>query len=124
MPQSLREQKIKKLSSALFAKKISFDELPCIGTDKNSIDWEAVTKVFRSVDKKCTDEKAENMGLVVTDLHKPAASRGGIILFGKNRLREFPDAIIRCVCFLGTTKGNAEVLDHAELDAYPILAFE
>jgi ATP-dependent DNA helicase RecG len=81
-------------------------------------------KIFDTADKKITEHKAAELGLLVTNTLTTGASRGGIILFGTNRLQDFPDALIRCVRFLGTTKGNPEILDHTELDTYPILALD
>jgi len=72
------------------------------------------------VNKKITDESAEDLGLLVSQANKLVPSYGAIILFGTNRLRIFPDLIIKCVRFLGLNKTN--VLDHVEIISYPILA--
>ena len=47
---------------------------------------------------------------------------GGVILFGSDRLRHFPDAWIQVGRFKGTDR--AAILDHAELKTAPIWAIE
>ncbi|MFH1832066.1 MAG: helix-turn-helix domain-containing protein [bacterium] len=106
----------------LYTKKISFDEISYGQAKTNALDWDVIKKLFEQVDKKITERKAEDLGLLVTHASKTSPSFGGIILFGSNRLRVFPDAIIRCVRFIGTNK--AHVLDHIELDSYPVLALD
>lgn len=114
------DQMLEKLR--LFSKKIYFDEMPIAGQKIEDLDWECIKKLFTNNNKKITETKAQDLGLVVTHGKNMLPSRGGIILFGKNRIRSFPDAIIRCVRFLGTTK--ATVLDHSEMTDYPILALD
>jgi ATP-dependent DNA helicase RecG len=106
----------------LLAKKISFDETPHPRATKDDLDWNVIKKAFSLVGKKITEHKAENLGLLVRHAGKTCPSSGGIILFGLNRLQTFPDAIIKCVRFIGTNK--AQILDHLTITTYPIFALE
>jgi ATP-dependent DNA helicase RecG len=106
----------------LYTKNISFDELACQKMTYHDLDWQTIKEVFAQAQKKITDVKAENLGMLVSHAGKLSPSNGGIILFGSNRTDLFPDAIIRCARFLGSTK--AEILDHLDIDAYPTHAIE
>lgn len=108
-------------SLKLFAKNISFDQLPYIH-EKSELDWDFINKVFSKVNKTVTEHKAEVLELITKHSGKKFPSLGGIILFGTDRTRIFPDAIVRCARFLGTDRTN--ILDSADIESYPILALE
>lgn len=108
-------------SMKLLALNLSFDELPYTH-GKTDLDWDALKKEFKKVNKKVTPQKAKNLGLITEHSGKDFSSNGGMILFGKERLRKFPDAIIRCSRFLGLDK--AHIHDHADYDSYPTQALE
>lgn len=106
----------------LYTKKVSYDELPYAQAPITALDWPIIEKLFQTVGKNITNTKAEDLGLLVTRANKTSPSFGGIILFGLNRHKVFPDAIIKCVRFIGINKAN--VLDHIEINAYPVYALE
>ena len=110
-------------SLKLFAKNISFDQLPYIH-ENGELDWDFINKVFSKVNKKVTEHKAEGLELITKLKHsgKKFPSFGGIILFGTDRTRIFPDAIIRYARFLGINRTN--ILDSIDIETYPILALE
>lgn len=108
-------------SLKLFAKNISFDQLPYI-YEKSALDWDFINKVFSKVNKKVTELKAEGLELITKHSDKKFPSIGGIILFGIDRTRIFPDAIVRCARFLGTDRTN--ILDSTDIESYPMLALE
>ena len=58
-------------------------------------------KLFKKIRRSITPQNAETLGLLTRHAQKTYPTNGGIILFGKNRLSSFPDAIIRCARFLG-----------------------
>lgn len=105
----------------LLAQYKSFDELPYIH-EKSELDWDVINQSFRKVGKEITHEKAELLGLIAKHGGSAYPSYGGIILFGKDRLRIFPDAMVRCARFLGISK--AHIHDHADITSYPILALD
>ena len=106
----------------LYAKKITFDEIAYPIENIDSLDWIAIKELFRESNKRITESKAEDLELLVNHFGKLCPSMGGIILFGKKRLKIFPDAIMRCVRFAGYDK--SKVIDHLEIDDYPIYAIE
>lgn len=105
----------------LLAQNKTYDTLPYL-YEPIELDWDAIDKEFSKVDKKVTPEKAELLGLITKHHGNNYPSYGGIILFGKDRLRYFPSAIIRCARFLGVTK--AEILDQLDITSYPTLALD
>lgn len=109
-------------SLRLFTKKISFDEIAYPQAKAETIDWIAIRECFNRVHKEMTLHKAEDLGLLVKIADTLVPSFGGIILFGSNRSRIFPDAIIRCIRFLGENK--AKVIDHSDIVTYPVFALE
>lgn len=103
----------------LLATNTSFDELICPKATQKDIDWNAVQKAFKK--KEITPQEAKNLGLL--DANNPScATNGGILLFGENRSKFFPDTVIRCVKFAGETNGHS--LDHRTIDSPPIKAID
>lgn len=99
-----------------FAKNKYFDETPFIGGKVSDLDWDAINDSFNQVHKKVTMPIAESLGLVIKNGNAELPSYGGILLFGKNRLKIFPEAIIRCARFLGNTR--IDFLDTADFKDY------
>ena len=87
-----------------FARNVFFDELPYVTGSKDDLNWEIINLLFRSVKKEINEENVQNLGILVNHNNKIVPSFGGIILFGKNRLKLFPESIIRCVRFAGNTR--------------------
>ena len=108
-------------SLRLFAKKMTFDEVPFFGKI-DLIDMQSIKNSFKEVNKTITHKKLEDLGLVVTHMGDQYPSNGGIILYGTNREKDFPDAIIRCAKFIGTDK--AHIHDHMDIKAYPTIALD
>lgn len=104
-----------------YAENRTFDELPCASESKNDLDWEAIKQAFQHNGKAITNQRAEDLHLL-TSIGSPCLTNGGVILFGRNRERKFPDAVIRCIRFLGTTRSKS--LDHITITSYPVLALE
>lgn len=105
-----------------FAKNVYFDELPHLQGKTSDLDWNVINELFSRVNKKITDKNAYNLGLLTQHGTKELPTMGSIILFGINRLKLFPEAIIRCARFLGTDKNN--LLDQADIETYLPLALE
>ena len=93
---------------------ISFDELPVIKGKKEDINWELMKNFFSKKRKKIDISKAENLGIIKEYMGKKYPTYGGLLLFGKNRIKFFPDITIRCVRFSGNDKDK--VLDHRDID--------
>ena len=104
------------------AENITFDELPIIKAKKEDIDWDLLKQIFKKKRKKIDMNKAENLGIIKKHMGKKYPTNGGILLFGKNRIKYFPDINIRCVRFGGNDRDK--VLDHYDIDVSLPLAIE
>lgn len=98
------------------AENVSYDELPHILSNEKDLDLEFILKLFKIAGKKIDKSKLKNMGMMTTYLSKHYPSYGGLLLFGKNRLKIFPDAFLKCARFSGTNR--ATILDHVEIEDY------
>src|SRR5262249_6469828 len=81
----------------------SFDQTACPDCKVESLDWKRIEETFSG---EVTLNKLETLGVVVPYSGKLVCSNGGIILFGKDAVREkyFPNAKVRCARFQGTDK--------------------
>ena len=98
------------------SKRISFDELPCTRCGPDDVDWDGITKLFKThAKKRMSQQKKHDLGLMVGHLGDAYPSNAAMILVGKNRGGlPFPDAMIRCARFKGLSK--AKFLDHQDLE--------
>ena len=98
------------------ARNISFDEQPCSEINSEDVDFRAASVFFEAVSRKLTLSIRKTLGLVVNQGGKDIPSFGAVLLFGKNRHRIFPDAVIRCARFKGSD--TSRFLDQMEIDEY------
>ena len=114
-------------SLGLLSKRKSFDELPCIGLDNSALDLEVAQKLFQEVRKELTEARAVELGLFEKNRNQSIPTNGGMLLFGINKARHFPEAQIRCALFEGVTKNHfideLEVHDHLPYVIEPTLRF-
>jgi len=99
----------------------SFDRQPVAELNSEEIDFRVTSELFASL-KKLTKSDLVSMDLIVNYQHQKAPTVGGVILFGKNRLKYFPDAWIQVGRFSGITKTH--IIDTQEIISYPIVAIE
>jgi len=93
----------------------SFDELPNLQAKQDDIDFlYANTRFGLSANKKFNLNVAKSFNLLVQHQSTYYPSNGALLLFGKERRRFFPDAIIRCGRFSGMTK--SQIIDQQEID--------
>lgn len=92
----------------------SFDELPNLGASQDELDFIFAKEFFLSVRKNFDVNVAKSLNLLVPHQSNYYLSNGGILIFGKNRHKFFPDALIRCGCFAGTTK--TQFIDQQDID--------
>ena len=95
-----------------FASGESFDERPMPALDAEALDARAATELFAST-RKLTRRHLETLRLVVPYQGRLTPTVGGELLFGRDRLRHFPDAWIQVGRFDGTDK--ATIIDHADI---------
>lgn len=99
----------------------SFDEQPNIALSKDEIDFNAVNDAFSEY-RIIKDADYETLRLLTKVQKKYVPTNGGIILFGKNREKYFPDAWLQAGRFQGKDKSN--IIDSENIDAYPIIAIK
>ncbi len=98
-------------SLRLLAANIAYDELPHL---RGKLDSQLMQEVFKRIKKTPTQHAYENLGIMTNSSGKTCATNGGILLFGSDRLKFFPDSMVRCARFSGTTK--EKILDHTDLN--------
>jgi predicted HTH transcriptional regulator len=99
----------------------SFDEEPLPECNCEAIDFALTSQLFAPI-RKLTRQGLYSLQLLAHHQGREVATVGGVILFGVDRLRYFPDAYLRAGCFEGTDK--SVILDSADITDCPILAVE
>lgn len=95
------------------AKQISFDEMPCVKAPVEELDEESILIRLRPHYKNLSKKNYHSLGLTALYHNKEYPSFGAILLFSKARFKWFPDSIIRCVCFAGTTREH--IIDQKDI---------
>ena len=86
-----------------FARGETFDEQAMPDCDSEALDFRATSESFAPVRKlKHTD--LETLRLMVKHQGRKAPTVGGMLPFGKERERYFPDARVQAIRFRGTDK--------------------
>ena len=99
----------------------AFDEQPMPHLDSEALDFRAASDSLATV-RRLTRRDLETLRLLADHQGRKVPTVGGIILFGRERERHFPDAWIQAGRFRGTDKSR--IADGAELRAYPVQAIE
>lgn len=99
----------------------SFDEQPMPDLDSEAIDFRAASEFFAPV-RKLSRRDLESLRLLTDHQGRKVPTVGGVLLFGRERERHFPDAWIQAGRFAGTVK--ARIADHAEIRALPVRAVD
>jgi predicted HTH transcriptional regulator len=81
---------------------VFFDEQPSTETNSEAIDFRAASELFAELDRRTGKAVWESLGLLTKHDNRRVPSRGAVLLFGKDRRRLFPDAVIACARFAGT----------------------
>lgn len=95
------------------SKNTSFDEIPCIQSTKESLNWTLITQTFQTVGKNISEQKAKILGIIVDHANRQYPSCGGILLFGSNRFERFPDSMVRCARFATNTR--EKIIDQLDI---------
>jgi predicted HTH transcriptional regulator len=104
-----------------FARGEGFDEQPMPGLDSEALDFRAASESFAPF-RKLARRDLETLRLVTDHQGKKVPTVGGMILFGTDRERHFPDAWIRAGRFAGIDKSR--ILDRAEIRSLPVRGVE
>jgi len=102
-----------------YARNESFDEQPMPELDSEAIDFRAASELFAPI-RKLVKQDLLTLGVLAKHQGRLVPTIGGMLLFGKERARHFPDAWIQVGRFAGQDK--AKILDHRELRSYPVAA--
>jgi len=97
----------------------SFDKQPLAELNSEAIDFRVVSELFASV-RKLNKEDLESLDLMTTCQRRKVPTFGGMILFGRDRHKYFPDAWIQVGRFVGINK--TKIFDTQEITSYPIIA--
>ncbi len=99
----------------------AFDKQPISALNSEAIDFRVASELF-SDRHNLKPKDLESLDIITTYQNKKVPTAGGLILFGKARLKYFPDAWIQVGRFEGVTKTN--ILDTQKITSYPPLAVE
>lgn len=91
----------------------SFDEMPMPELDSEAIDFRAVSESFAGV-RNIRSRDTESLRLTTAYGDRTVPTVGGVLLFGVDRRRHFPDAWFQVGRFKGTTR--TVILDTADID--------
>jgi len=104
------------------AKQISFDEMPCIGASVNQINDKHVAETLHSSYHAFDKKHYKSLGLIASHNNKNYPSYGALLLFSPNKMKWFPDSLVRCACFAGTSR--EQIIDQKEITNNLIEAIE
>ncbi len=93
--------------------------MPELGSE--ALDFRAASESFAPV-RKLRRQDLETLRLVTTHQGRKVPTVGGMLLFGRDRERHFPDAWVQSGLFRGTDK--AHIVDQAEIRLHLIQAVE
>lgn len=99
----------------------SYDEEPLLEGNSEALDFRVISELFAGI-RKLTTRDLLTLRLMTTHQRRKVPTIGGMLLFGKERLKYFSDAWIHCGRFAGTTK--RKFIDVVELNDYPIYAID
>lgn len=99
----------------------SYDEEPLLEGNSEALDFRVISELLAGI-RKLTTRDLLTLRLMTTHQRRKVPTIGGMLLFGKERLKYFSDAWIHCGRFAGTTK--QKFIDVVELNDYPIYAID
>jgi len=104
-----------------FSRGEAFDEQPMPGFDSEALDFRAASESFAPV-RALSRRDLETLRLLTVHQGRQVPTVGGVLLFGRDREREFPDAWIQAGRFAGRDKSR--IVDHVEIHSLPVRAVE
>lgn len=99
----------------LISKNRTFDET--LFPD-GKIDEDLLQRTFAVVGKKCSTHSLETLGIYSQHQGNRYATIGGTLLFNLDRLKWFPDSMVRCARFLGVSR--EKILDQVDIE-FPLI---
>jgi ATP-dependent DNA helicase RecG len=92
----------------------AFDEQPIAELSVDDLDRDAITAAFEGI-RSISDQELHSLRVLTTAQGRDVPTVGGVLLFGLDRQRWFPDAWLQCARFVGTTK--AGIFDQLDIQA-------
>jgi ATP-dependent DNA helicase RecG len=102
-----------------YARGEAYDEQPMPDLDSEAVDFRAASDSFARV-RVLRRADLETLRLITPYQGRTVPTVGGVLLFGRDRERHFPDAWIQAGRFAGTDK--SQILDHIESRSYLVNA--
>ncbi|MBD3334848.1 MAG: winged helix-turn-helix transcriptional regulator [Candidatus Eisenbacteria bacterium] len=99
----------------------TFDEQPMPELSSEAIDFRAASESFAET-RRLRKTDLETLRLVTPYQGRKVPTIGGILLFGKERHRHFPDAWIQAGRFRGTDR--SKIVDRSEIRSLPVQAID
>jgi ATP-dependent DNA helicase RecG len=99
----------------------TFDEQPMPDLDSEAVDFRAASESFAPL-RPLQRRDLDTLRLLTNYQGRKVPTVGGVLLFGVDRERYFPDAWIQAGRFAGSDK--SQILDRAELRLHPVRAIE
>ena len=99
----------------------SYDEEPLPEMNSEALDFRVASECFAPV-RKLRKKDLRTLQLLTTHQRREVPTVGGVLLFGKERQKYFPDAWLRAGCFEGADK--SVILDSVNIKTAPVLAVE
>ncbi|KAF0207127.1 MAG: helix-turn-helix domain-containing protein [Actinomycetota bacterium] len=103
------------------ARNEGFDEIPVPELEQDALDLDAAREALDSV-RELRPRELKTLRLITEHQGREVATTGAVLMFGRNRLDQFPDAWIQVGRFKGCDKTT--VIDSADLNEYPVRAIE
>jgi len=100
---------------------VSYDEQPLADLDSEAIDFRLASEQFAAV-RRLRKGDLRSLGVTKRIAGRDVPTIGGVLLFGRDRLELFPDAVIQIARFEGT--GRIDILDMQTIDATPVPAID
>ena len=100
----------------------SFDELPNLKATKEDLNLKLAKELFSDKNKQFTAYKAQTFDLIARHQATQYPTNGGLLLFCHEPSRFFPNVVVRCGRFVGSTK--TKILDQVEFDSPLTLVIE
>jgi predicted HTH transcriptional regulator len=104
-----------------FARSEVFDEMPMPGLYSEALDFRAASESFAEI-RRLARRDLETLRLVTDHQGRKVPTVGGMLLFGKDRGRHFPDAWIQGGRFGGDDRSR--IVDRVEIRSLPARAID
>ena len=92
---------------------VAFDQLPMAELSIDDLDIKAAQAAFGAI-REMDEQALLTLKLLTPYQNKLVPTKGGILLFGKQRTQHFSDAWLQCGRFFGTEK--IDIFDHIDID--------